>query len=237
MIGVRGACGLAMFGLMLSAVFFAGRADAAEGNREKFKVSKLVGERGMEQPDVPQPPQRDSPRGRALAALAAIEGPLTLYSLQPFVPPTSPPRRGAYGSPEYIAAEKRDDELWERSQREWCARDDCLASNKVLGKVAVNSKNDRAQVIKALRESLGKIPGYASSCLPEYRHSVAFVSGGHYYDVLLCYQCGQVRVIIDGDDEGGNGQTYSMGSQAALNAILRKAGIPLAKASWGPSKE
>jgi hypothetical protein len=92
--------------------------------------------------------------------------------------------------------------------------------------------------LKALRESLGKIPGYVSSCLPEYRHGVAFVSGGHRYDVLLCYQCGQVRVVIDGDEEGSaNGQTYSMGSQAALNAILRKARIPLAKAARESSGE
>lgn len=236
--GIRGVCGLAMVGLMCFSVFFAGRADAAEGKREKFKVSKTVGERGMEGPDVPQPPQRDSPRGRALAALAALEGPLTLYSLQPYVPPTLPPPQGIDGGPKYLASKKRNEEVLERSQREWCMRDDCLSGNKVLGKVAVENKDDRSQVMKALRESLGKIPGYVSSCLPEYRHGVAFVSGGHRYDVLLCYQCGQVRVVIDGDEEGSaNGQTYSMGSQAALNAILRKARIPLAKAARESSGE
>lgn len=235
---MRGAWGLAMFGLMVSAIFLAGRADASEGKREKFEVSKVVGERGMERPDVPQPPQRDSPRGRALAALAAMDGALTLYSLQPYVPPDLPPVEGARGSAKYIAAQKRNEEILERSQDEWCKRGDCLSGNKVLGKVAVKAKNDRSQVMRALRESLGKIPGYASMCHPEYRHGVAFVSGGKRYDVLLCYQCGQVRVVIDGDEENSSdGQTYSMGSQAALNAILRKARIPLAKASWGPSEE
>lgn len=227
---MRGAWGLAMFGLMLSAVFLAGRADAAEGKREKFEVSKTVGERGMERPDVPQPPQRDSPRGRALAALAAMDGPLTLYSLQPYVPPHLPPVEGVRGSAKYLAAQKRNEEILERSEDQWCKRGDCLSGNKVLGKVAVKAKNDRSQVMRALRESLGKIPGYASMCHPEYRHGVAFVSGGKRYDVLLCYQCGQVRVVIDGDEEGSSDeQTYSMGSKTALNAILRTAKIALAK--------
>lgn len=51
---MRGVWGLAMFGLMVSAIFLAGHADAAEGKREKFEVSKVVGERGMEPPDVPR---------------------------------------------------------------------------------------------------------------------------------------------------------------------------------------
>lgn len=42
---MRGVWGLAMFGLMVSAIFLAGHADAAEGKREKFEVSKVVGDR------------------------------------------------------------------------------------------------------------------------------------------------------------------------------------------------
>lgn len=235
---MRGVRGLAMLGLVFSAFFLAGSADAADGKREKFEVGKTVGERGMERPDVPQPPQRDSPRGRALAALAAMDGALTLYSLQPYEPLDLPTPQGRPGSPKYLAQEERNEERSARSERDWCKRAVCLGGNKVLGKVAVTGKADRAHVSKALRESLGKVPEAISLCHPEYRHAMAFVSGGKRYEVLLCYQCQQVRVIVDGDVEGSvDEQADAMGDQRALSAILRKAGIALANVPEESSEE
>lgn len=232
---MRGVWGLAMFG-MAFALACAGDAHAAQGRR--LEISKNVAERGMEPPTLAQPPARDSVRGRALAALAASEGPLTLYSLQPYEPLDPPSPQGRPGSPKYLAQEKRNAERSARSERHWCRRAVCLDGNKVLGKVAVTGKSDRAHVTKALRESLGKVPEEVSLCHPEYRHAIAFASGGKRYEVLLCYQCQQVRVIVDGDGEGSvDEQADSMGDQNALNAILRKAGIALAKVSEESSDE
>lgn len=233
--GLRGACSLAMIG-MAFALAWAGGAHAAEGRR--LEISKNVAERGMEPPTLAQPPARDSVRGRALAALAASEGPLTLYSLQPYEPLDLPTPQGRPDSPKYLAQEKRNEEPSARSERDWCKRAVCLGGNKVLGKVAVTGKADRAHVSKALRESLGKVPEAVSLCHPEYRHAIAFVSGGKRYEVLLCYQCQQVRVIVDGDVEGSvDEQADAMGDQRALNAILRKGGIALANVPEESSEE
>lgn len=84
-------------------------------------------------------------------------------------------------------------------------------------------------VRQALGLSLSQVPDYATACIPKYRHAVAYESDGHRYEVLLCYECGQVGIVLDGKEVLEADQTYEMGDEKALNAILERAGVPLAK--------
>jgi hypothetical protein len=182
-----------------------------------------------ELPDETSPPQAGSARAKALAALDRA-GTLALYSLQPWSPPRPEPPAPDYNSPEYEGYARARSTAWEKSQREWCTADECLHDNKVLGRTVVPVGDSLRAVTWAVRESLGKVPSYASACIPEYRHAVEFDADGRRYLVMLCYGCGQVAVAIDGKlsrDE----QTHDMGDEAALDAILKAAGIPLAPKS------
>lgn len=176
------------------------------------------------------PPSPDSPRGRALAALSALEAAdeVTLYSLQPWQPPDSDGPMPEYGAPDYASFLRERSAATERSQQEWCARAACLYGNRILGKVVPEDAGERALVLDAALRSLGADPDYAFACIAEYRHAVEFRAGGHLYQVLLCYGCGQVAVAIDGQ-LGRPGQTHDMGDEDGLDWMFVGAGVPLAE--------
>jgi hypothetical protein len=219
----RAACLLAAVLLLsLSLPGCGGRASAPEKTTAAEDLEYKL-------PDDTSPPRPGSERARALAALDRTRG-LTLYSLQPWFPPRPDHPAPAYNSPGYKTYALAQSAAWEKSQREWCAVDECLHDNKVLGHTIVPAGDSLHAVTRAVRESLGKVPSYASACIPEYRHAIEFDADGHHYLVLLCYGCGQVAVAIDGDLSGDE-QTYDMGDEAALDAVLKAAGIPLAQKS------
>jgi hypothetical protein len=66
--------------------------------------------------------------------------------------------------------------------------------------------------------------------VPLYRHAIEFMANDRKFQVLLCYGCGQVAVAIDGE-RGPDDQAYEMGNESDLDAILRRANIPLAPKS------
>ncbi|QQP94217.1 hypothetical protein [Lysobacter enzymogenes] len=177
--------------------------------------------RPQPQPDI-APPEPGSLRTRALDALAGAQE-LTLYSLQPWEYPRIPAAWDDLPEPQ---RSQREEALVARSESRWCKREACFHRNRVLGRTRIG-RADAAVVRTALNEALGRVPDYVSLCAPEYRHAVSFVSGGRRFEVLLCYQCGQVLVVENG--EQASGQAASMGDRQALNAILRRAGIALAK--------
>ena len=174
--------------------------------------------------DAVHPPEPDSLRAQAIAALERA-GEMTLYSLQPWQYPRLPARWERLSEQE---RDRREQALVERSEREWCVKGQrCFYRNQVLGRTRLGAA-DRATVRAALNEAVGQVPDEVSLCAPEYRHAVSFVSDGRRFDVLLCYECGQVLVAADGRQELG--QAGRMGSQRAVDAILRRAGIALARA-------
>jgi len=172
-------------------------------------------------------PDPDSPRGRALAAMAKVDA-FELYSLQPWQPPADMGPAPAYGTPQHEIFEREQTAAWRRSEAEWCTRTACLLRNEILGRTAIGAA-DVAPVRDALRLSLSQVPDYATACIAEYRHAIAFEAEGHRYQVLLCYACGQVGLVIDGKAALEADQTYEMGDEKALNAILQRAGVALAK--------
>lgn len=114
-----------------------------------------------------------------------------------------------------------------------CRQGSCLAANAVLGRVEIVDADSLRQVRAALRDSLAQVPNFAAACIPEYRHAIGFEADGKRYRVFLCYECGQVGIEVDGKDVLDAGQTFEMGDAKALNAILDKAGVPLAGTARG----
>lgn len=180
--------------------------------------------------DVPKveisSPDPKSARGKALAAIDSGAD-FVLYSLQPWSPPQFPRSDAEYGTPEFEAHEAAEHAAWEKSRKEWCAHDDCLYDNLILGKTKLDRAADIETATNNAKLSLGQVPDYATACIAEFRHAIEFVANGHKFQILLCYQCGQVGVAIDGEI-GYAEQTYDMGKEGDLDAVLTKAGIPLA---------
>jgi hypothetical protein len=177
------------------------------------------------------PPDPKSPRGQALAAIEHGTH-FVLYSLRPREYPRAQESKYEYGTKEYNNEAKRYLDAWNEKKEESCKGGKCLYLNPVLGKVEPLDQKD-VEILKiTLRSALGKVPDYAAACIAEYRHAISFVSDDKSYDILLCYHCGQVGVVVNGK-EGFAEQTYGMGSQSDLDAMLTKAGIPLApKPTW-----
>lgn len=174
--------------------------------------------------DAVRPPEPGSLRAQAIAALERADA-MTLYSLQPWQYPRLPAQWARLSVHE---RDRREQALVERSEREWCGKGQrCFYRNQVLGRTRLGAA-DRAKVRAALNEAVGQVPDAVSLCAPEFRHAVSFVSGGRRFDVLLCYECGQVLVSTGGRQELG--QAGRMGSQRTMDAILRRAGIALAQA-------
>lgn len=180
--------------------------------------------------DLPEvkisPPDARSERGRALAATEKGSA-FLLYSLQPRDYPSAPHTNFKYGSAEHKLEEKRFLEAWYKEKEAYCSGGRCLQLNPVLGKVSVTNEKDIQTLKAALRSALGQVPDYATACIAEYRHAISFVSEGKRYDVLLCYGCGQVSVVIDGEPSGDD-QAYVMDSEPDLDRILTAHNVKLA---------
>ncbi|MEI2431637.1 hypothetical protein RDV84_10575 [Lysobacter yananisis] len=171
-----------------------------------------------------EPPKAGSLRAQALAALEQTET-LTLYSLEPWQAPRVPT---AWHKLPEAKRSGRIDALFEKDRRRWCRGYACIDANRVLGRVETSGA-DRLVVLQAARESLGKVPNFGYACGAVYRHALAFADQAHRYEVLLCYHCGQVKVVVDGKQDSGDGQAYEMSDLRAINAILTRAGVPLSK--------
>ncbi|WP_394539719.1 hypothetical protein PRJ39_03620 [Lysobacter enzymogenes] len=174
-----------------------------------------------------EPPKAGSLRAKALAALTSLDRAqaLTLYSLQPWPTPRTP--AAWYKLPEAEQSE-RVAAFFEKDRRRWCRGHACIDANRVLGRVETSGA-DRLAVLQAARDALGKVPNFGYACAAEYRHAIAFADQGHRYEILLCYHCGQVKVVVDGKERSGDQSAYEMGDLRTIDAILTRAGVLLAK--------
>lgn len=170
-------------------------------------------------------PVPGSARAQALTALAGAQE-ITLSSLQPWSFPHE------LEDVSDVAPAKRNEVMVERlnrSRSQWCESADCFHATRVLGRTQI-AATDMASMRALLRDVLGIMPPYASACIPEYHHALSFADAGSRtrYDILLCYQCAQVLVVVDGK-ERELGAIAPMGGQRMLDAILTRAGVPLAQ--------
>jgi hypothetical protein len=93
---------------------------------------------------------------------------------------------------------------------------------KVLGKTEVKDKAARAQLIAALVEGASKKGLEPAKCF-EPRHGLRLTHKGKTVDLVICFQCAQVRV------KGISQQDFliSRFPQPTLDKILKDAGVPL----------
>jgi hypothetical protein len=96
----------------------------------------------------------------------------------------------------------------------------------VLGKTVLKDARGRKQAIDALDESVGR--GRRAKCF-DPRHGIRATHGGKTVELVICFRCGQVYVYFDGNKEKDATLSINRGTQPVLDAILTKAGIPLAK--------
>jgi TPR repeat protein len=94
------------------------------------------------------------------------------------------------------------------------------------GHVALNQEKAR-QAIAALNDAISKgAAGVQSLCIINPRHALRVISSGNTYDILICYECGQLELYKNGQSLPFSG---SIGSKPdVLNRLLKQAGIPLA---------
>jgi TPR repeat protein len=83
------------------------------------------------------------------------------------------------------------------------------------------------QAIAALNDAIAKgNAGLESLCLINPRHALRVISSGNTYDILICYECGQLELYKNNQQLPFSG---SIGSKPdALNRLLQQSGIPLA---------
>lgn len=166
-------------------------------------------------------PEPGSSRALALAALDLAEE-IELYSLQPYVPPP-PPFPGQPDGNDYDVKLNASTESYDNH----CRQGGCLYGNKILGKVDVVGRRDQDALREILRLSLDRVPNYGLACAAQYRHAIGFKSDGDEYHVMMCYECGQIAIAMNGN-AGYQEQAYEMDGEPELDAILKQAGVPLA---------
>jgi TPR repeat protein len=83
------------------------------------------------------------------------------------------------------------------------------------------------QAIAALNDAISKgNAGLESLCLINPRQALRVISSGNTYDILICYECGQLELYKNDQPLPFSG---SIGSKPdALNRLLQQSGIPLA---------
>jgi TPR repeat protein len=92
---------------------------------------------------------------------------------------------------------------------------------------AVLNQEKAKQAVAALNDAISKgVAGLESLCLINPRHALRIISSGNTYDILICYECGQLELYKNGQSIPFSG---SIGSKPdLLNRLLKQEGIPLA---------
>jgi hypothetical protein len=104
---------------------------------------------------------------------------------------------------------------------------------RILGKTTVRDESTRRRLVDAIKNGLGKEDG-AKCFWP--RHAIRRMNDGKPVDLLICFECHNVALYVDGkrvgDYEGIPGSL-----QPTFDEALRKADIPLAKKKKQQPKE
>ena len=108
------------------------------------------------------------------------------------------------------------------------AGDPTFHTYKVLGHAELNPQQMATAMnvfVVALARS-GGATNVGVLCRIQPRHALSIVAGGHIYDYLLCFQCGQLEVFVDNTDIG----IVTAGrSPEVLNNLLTSLKIPLSQ--------
>jgi hypothetical protein len=106
-----------------------------------------------------------------------------------------------------------------------CRMGNCIEGNAVVAGVILRDFASNAQARTVVREWLVDGVLAEPACAPEYRHAVAFASGGRDVAVLFDYACNNYRIVIDGTL--GDGAVRSPSGRQALDALLASPTAPV----------
>jgi hypothetical protein len=101
---------------------------------------------------------------------------------------------------------------------------------RVLGKTELKDKADRKRLAEALRQGAEDNFGTQAKCFNP-RHGIRLKGDGKVIDLVICFECLQVKVFVDGDSKDGFLTTGE--PQQEFDAVLKAADIKLAR----PAKE
>jgi hypothetical protein len=101
---------------------------------------------------------------------------------------------------------------------------------KVLGKTAVKEEAARKRLADALRLGAEDNFGMAAACFIP-RHGLRLKGGGKTVDLVICFECLQVQVFVDGQQKEGFLTTGD--PQPEFDKVLKAAGVKLPR----PAKE
>lgn len=99
---------------------------------------------------------------------------------------------------------------------------------RVLGRTQVQDADARKRLAAALRKGAGESDGSVAACFSP-RHGVRATHAGKTVDLVICFECLQVKVYSADEPDGS---FLTAGSpQPVFDQILREAGVPLAEAA------
>ena len=97
---------------------------------------------------------------------------------------------------------------------------------KILGSMELAEGAPRTAAIEAIKKAVASFDGAMARCF-EPRHSLRVLTEkGITYDLVVCFQCDQLRIYKGDKNIGGAGLT---GSSKVLDELLAKANVPLSK--------
>lgn len=103
---------------------------------------------------------------------------------------------------------------------------------RVLGKTAVKEADARKTVLTALVKGMAENDGSAAKCFNP-RHGLRAVHDKKTVDLVICFECLQVEVYVDGKQvhpAGARGPFLTSESpQPTLDMLLKDAKVPLAR--------
>ncbi|HEY3898342.1 MAG TPA: hypothetical protein VGM54_07000 [Chthoniobacter sp.] len=94
---------------------------------------------------------------------------------------------------------------------------------RILGEVPVTAVPEQGRVVDAVRHAVLTALDPAVCFNP--RHGIRVTDGQHSCDFVICFECGRMDYYLDNTDLGS---VPIGGSAESLNAVLRKAQVPLA---------
>jgi hypothetical protein len=96
---------------------------------------------------------------------------------------------------------------------------------KVLGRTEVKDKATRERIVAALTKGIAENKGNLARCFNP-RHGISATQGGTTVDLVICFECLQIRVAVNGKD--GPLVLVTESPEPVFDKVLKDAGVPLA---------
>jgi hypothetical protein len=107
----------------------------------------------------------------------------------------------------------------------------------VLGKVEITERNQLHEIVKAIKKGLVppilKILGENACFIP--RHGIRVIDSGHTIDLILCFECKNIEVYLDGRRSYYGPITLE--AEPALARSLSSAGVSVLPTPLPPQEE